>query len=145
MKSCPFCAIIRRESPASIVHEDDQVIAIVPLHSVYAESCIVIPRIHIDHFCELPDELTSHIVLIAQKISRRMKEVYRPERIGMLVHGYGVAHAHLNIFPQNHPHDATSRKFAYLKEGKVCFGLDNIEVPTREKMDEIAANLQLRS
>ncbi|MEM1003711.1 MAG: HIT family protein, partial [Bacteroidota bacterium] len=55
--ACPFCEIVNGTGPVSLVYEDDLTMAFSPLHPMYPGACIVIPKEHIDHFTDLPDEL----------------------------------------------------------------------------------------
>jgi histidine triad (HIT) family protein len=61
--------------------------------------------------------------------------VFRPERVGFLVHGYGVAHAHLIIVPQQGPHHLTSDRFARIADGRVVFDLSRTPVADRSVLD----------
>lgn len=141
MTSCPFCLIINGKLEASVIYEDDLVLAIVPLHAPYPESAVVFPKEHVDHFTDLPKELAAHVMSVGFDIGKKIMAEYSPSRIGMGVHGYGVAHAHFNVFPQNHPFDVVFRKMAYVKDNEVKFGFRNLPVPSREQMDEIAHKL----
>tara|TARA_R110001599_G_C12267242_1_gene660980 strand:+ start:2542 stop:2979 length:438 start_codon:yes stop_codon:yes gene_type:complete len=142
MTNCPFCQIIEGNLEASVIYEDDLVLAIVPLRAPYPESAVVFPKEHIDHFTDLPEELATHVMSVGLDIGKKIMRKYSPGRIGMGVHGYGVSHAHFNVFPQNHPFDVVYRKMAYVKEGEVRFGFKNLPVPSREKMNEIAQSLK---
>ena len=142
MNSCAFCQIIKGNLEASVIHEDDLVLAIVPLHAPYPESALVFPKEHIDHFTDLPKELAAHVMSVAFDVSKKIMSVYSPARMGMGVHGYGVAHAHFNVFPQNHPNDVVFRKMAYIKDDEIRFGFRNLPVPSRERMNEIAQSLR---
>lgn len=141
MCSCPFCEIVKGNLEASIIYEDELVLAIVPLHSIYPESALIFPKEHIDHFTDLPKKLAMHVMSVGFDLGKKIMGLYEPERVGMLVHGYGVSHAHFNVFPQNHPHDVTSRHFAYLKNGEIRFGLEHFITPSREIMDNVAKTL----
>lgn len=143
MGHCPFCQIINGDLESSVIYEDDLVLAIVPLHAPYPESAVVFPKQHIDHFTDLPDALAAHVMRVGFEIAKKIKQCYSHDRMGMGVHGYGVAHAHYNIFPQNHPFDVVFRKMAYAKDGEVRFGFKNLPVPSRQAMDEIAERLKL--
>lgn len=143
MLNCPFCEIINGNLEASVIYEDERVLAIVPLHAPYPESAVIFPKEHIDHFTDLPKELAAHIMGIGFDISQKIMQEYSPGRMGMGVHGYGVAHAHFNVFPQNHPFDVVFRKMAYVKDDEVRFGFKNLPVPSRKQMDEIAARLRI--
>ena len=143
MSNCPFCQIIEGNLEASVIYEDDVCLAIVPLHAPYPESAVVFPKEHIDHFTDLPKDLANHVMGVGFDIGQRIMSEYNPGRVGMGVHGYGVAHAHFNVFPQNHPFDVVFRKMAYVKDGEVRFGFKNLPVPPREKMNEIASTLKV--
>lgn len=143
MTDCPFCLICEGKEAASIIYEDELVLAIVPYISAHPESAVIFPRVHVDHFDDLPHHLVNRIMDVGIKISKKIKQEYNSERVGMLVHGYGVAHAHLNVFPQNHPHDVTSRHFIYLENNEICFDMKHVPKLSRLEMDEIAARLKL--
>lgn len=145
MTNCPFCRIANGELEASVIYEDEGVLAIVPLHAPYPESAVVFPRQHIDHFTDLPDELAAHVLKVGFDLSKKIMQVYKPERMGMGVHGYGVAHAHFNVFPQNHPFDVVFRKMVYVKEGEIRFGFKDMPLPSRKKMETIAQRLRMET
>ena len=48
VKDCIFCKIIRKEIPASIVYEDDMVIAFKDINPVAKIHIVVIPKKHIE-------------------------------------------------------------------------------------------------
>ncbi|TNC80610.1 MAG: HIT family protein [Oleiphilus sp.] len=143
MSHCPFCEIIRGNLEASVIYEDHLVLAIVPLHAPYPESALIFPKEHIDHFTDLPKDLATHVMRVGFDLGKKIMQVYQPDRIGMGVHGYGVGHAHFNVFPQRHGMDVVFGKMAYVKDGEVKFGFRNLPVPSREKMDEVARKLRL--
>ena len=111
---CVFCRIVAGESPASIIWQDEEAMALMNLRAVNKGECMVIPKEHIDHFTSIPDPLAAKILLVAQRIGRKILQLYQPQRIGYVVHGYGVPHAHFLIVPQNDPNDITSRCFSRL-------------------------------
>ena len=71
MTSCPFCDIVHGTGPVSLVYEDDLTMAFIPLQPIYPGACIVIPKVHIDHFTDLPDELAVRIMVVSQRIGRK--------------------------------------------------------------------------
>lgn len=142
MTHCPFCNIIAGKLEASVIYQDERVWAVVPLHAPYPESAVIFPIQHVDHFTDLPKELAAHIMSVGFDLGKKIMREYNPDRIGMGVHGYGVAHAHFNVFPQNHPFDIVFRKMAYVKDDEVRFGFKSLPIPPREQMDNIAATLR---
>ncbi len=144
MRSCPFCKIIKGNLEASVIYEDDLILGIVPLRAPYPESALVFPKEHIDHFTDLPKQLAIHVMSVGFELGKRIMSEYSPDRIGMGVHGYGVAHAHFNVFPQNHANDVVFGKMAYIKEGEIRFGFRNLPAPSRDRMNDIAKTLRNR-
>lgn len=138
MSNCPFCQIVEGKADASVIFEDEQVLAIVPLHAPYPESALIFPKIHVDHFTDLPEELAEHVMRIGFRLGKKIMRHYKPDRIGMGVHGYGVTHAHFNVFPQNHSLEVVFSKMAYIKNGEIKYGFNNLPIPSRDKMDEVA-------
>jgi histidine triad (HIT) family protein len=141
--SCIFCQILANDAPASFIYNDELVAAFMSLQPTAPGECLVIPRAHVDHFTDLPDEVAQRIILVAQRIGRRMKEAFSCERIGYLVHGYGVPHAHFIIVPQQGPYHLTSDRFARIEDGKVVFDISRIAIAERAALDEHARILSI--
>ena len=137
-RACIFCDIVNRAAEASIVYEDDRIMAFMTLRPVNPGEFLIIPKDHIDHFCDIPDDLTCHIMLHAQRLSRNLRERLKPERVGLVVHGYGVAHAHLIVVPLHDSSDIVSAKHAYVENGEVKFTDNLISEPPRAELDRLA-------
>ncbi|MGI9627843.1 MAG: HIT family protein, partial [Longimicrobiales bacterium] len=103
---------------------------------------LIIPKKHVDHFTDLSDEVAGRIIHIAQRIGRALIACYQPDRVGYIVHGYGVAHAHFIVLPQHDPYDITSARFAEVRDGEVRFSLDRLTSPTRTELDAHAAEIR---
>ncbi len=141
--TCTFCRIVSGELPSSIIWEDDEAMAFMSLRAVNKGECMVIPKEHIDHFTSIPDALAAKMLLVAQRIGRRNLALYGPERIGYVVHGYGVPHAHFLIVPQNDPNDITSQKFIQVVDGEIEFTDQHLPLIPREELDRMAAELAI--
>jgi len=141
-ESCVFCAIIAGRAPASFVYDDPRVTAFMTIHPTRPGEFVVIPKAHIDHFSDLPDELTAHLCLVAQRLSRTLRERMQPERVGWIVHGYGVAHAHLIVVPQHDAHDIVSARHAIVEDGVVRFSAEQLPTPPRAELDRLARLLR---
>lgn len=135
---CVFCRIVAGEEPASVLFEDESVLALMNIRPIHPGEFMVIPKEHVDHFCDLSDELACRIMVQAQRLSRNLRERLKPQRVGLVVHGYGVPHAHLVVVPQHAPDDITSGRMAYLEDGQIKFGVGHLKEPTREELDRLA-------
>jgi histidine triad (HIT) family protein len=81
------------------------------------------------------------MMVVAQRIGRRLRELFAPDRVGYLVHGYGVAHAHLILVPQHGAHHLTSDRFARVHAGRVVFDLSRVPLAERATLDTQARTL----
>jgi len=135
---CAFCEIVAERAPASFIFRDDVISAFMSIQPTAAGECLIIPNEHIDHFTDISDEVAERIMTLAQRIGRRMRAVFPLERVGYLVHGYGVAHAHFMIVPQQGPHHLTSDRLARLADGRIVFDLSSIKIAERATLDEQA-------
>jgi histidine triad (HIT) family protein len=126
-----------------VVHSDDQVHAFLTIHQTRPGELLVIPKQHIDHFSDLPDALTAHLTVVAQRLSRTLREKMNPLRVGWIVHGFGVAHAHLIVVPQHAEDDIASGRHAFVDEaGLVQFSESRVPPTPRAELDRLAALLR---
>src|SRR3989344_6977149 len=136
--NCIFCKIIAGEAEASKVYEDDQILAFMDIQPVREGQVLVIPKEHIDHFSNIPYELATKIFLKSHHISKIIRASLHNERVGLVVHGYGVPHAHMIVVPQHQEDDITSGRMAKIEDGKVVFKMDNIAITPREELERVA-------
>jgi len=54
-ESCPFCALVRKEGPTSLVYEDGQVMAFLDIMPLNEGHTLVIPKKHYAYIYEIPD------------------------------------------------------------------------------------------
>jgi histidine triad (HIT) family protein len=142
--SCIFCSILERTAPASIIYEDDEIAAFMDIRPIRPGQALVIPRLHIDHFCDLPDPLAARVLLFGQRLSRALRDVFQPARVGMVVHGFGVPHAHLNVVPLQHTWDVTSARNASIEDGRVRFRYEQVPLVKRTELDRFATQIRDR-
>ena len=115
---CVFCELASGKKPCSRVHEDDVSIGFMGIRPLHPGELMVIPKEHIDHFCDIPDQLAAHILIVAQQLSRAIRKILSPQRVGLVVHGFGVPHAHLSVVPLQSSSDITSARYAHYVDGK---------------------------
>lgn len=125
-----FTRIIRGEIPCHKVYEDDKVLAFLDIHPVHPGHTLVIPKVQVNHFCDLDEATTQAVMTVVQKISRRLRQTYNPPRVALVVMGDEVPHAHVHVVPYYHQgdvsikaptaepnHNALAAIAAQLKEG----------------------------
>ena len=123
------------------MYEDSLCIAFMGIRPINPGELMVIPKEHIDHFSDIPNDLAAHIMKVTQKLSRTVRERLNPLRVGLVVHGFGVPHAHMIIVPQHTPTDITSGRFALINDGRVEFSEGHIPLASRAELDQLAVTL----
>ena len=105
MSDCLFCRIIRKEIPASIVYEDDQVLAFNDINPLAPTHILVIPKgpyVSWDDFsAKASDAEIAGFIRAVGKIAREADLVEAGYRVLANVgvnSGQEVPHLHLHIF-----------------------------------------------
>ena len=136
--NCVFCKIITGEIGSSKVYEDKEILAFMDNFPFRTGQVLVIPKKHIDHFSDIPDKLAVKIFLKGHQISKIIKNKLKPERMGLVVHGYGVPHAHMIIVPQCDKNDITTASMAKIEKGKIVFTSENLAMIPLKELRKIA-------
>ena len=74
MENCIFCKIISKEIPATIVYEDNEILAFRDIHPVAPTHVLVIPKKHISSLNELQEDdelLIGKIYTVINKIAQQ--------------------------------------------------------------------------
>jgi histidine triad (HIT) family protein len=141
-QNCVFCRIVAGELDSSKVYEDNLILAFMDIQPVRPGQVLVIPKEHIDYFSDISEDLATKIFLKAHEISKMAKAKLNPERVGLVVHGYGVPHAHMIVVPQEHEDDITTGRMAKIENGEIVFSIKNLPVAPREELNRLAELLK---
>jgi histidine triad (HIT) family protein len=99
MADSVFTKIIKGEIPAEKIYEDDKTYAILDIHPAQPGHTLVITKVQIDKFTDLPDEDYSALWSTVQKVSKRLLQVTGKERIHVAIVGTDVPHVHVHLVP----------------------------------------------
>lgn len=94
-----FTRIIDGELPGHFVWHDDECVAFLSIAPLREGHTLVVPRIEVDHWLDLPPELAAHLMVVAQRIGRAQQAAFNPSRVGMIIAGMEVPHTHLHVIP----------------------------------------------
>jgi len=135
MSDCVFCDIIAGDLPASVVYEDNTVMAIMDISPVNPGHVIVIPKKHIPYMAHMGEDTGAYLF----KITMRMQKAIR--RSGVRCEGINlfladgeaafqeVFHLHMHIIPR-------------FKGDEFKISADWSIKPAREELDELAAQIR---
>jgi histidine triad (HIT) family protein len=99
MKPSIFTMIIRGEVPCHKVYEDDRIIAFMDIHPIQPGHVLVVPKLQIDQFQDLPEVDYTALWSVVKKIANKQKQVLKRSRVGIHVVGVDIPHAHVHVFP----------------------------------------------
>jgi len=94
-----FTQIIKGEIPAHRVYEDDRVIAFLTIQPFSEGHTLVVPKRQIDQIWDLDSDEYDYLWQTAKKIAQHLNEVMHTDRIGVVVKGFDVPHAHIHLVP----------------------------------------------
>jgi histidine triad (HIT) family protein len=97
-----FSKIIAGELPARFVYQDDRAVAFLTIAPLRPGHTLVVPREEIDDWLDLPPDLNAHLFAVAQRIGQALKRAFPARRVGLLIAGLEVPHAHLHLVPFDH-------------------------------------------
>ena len=94
-----FTKIINGEIPAHKIYEDNQVIAFLTVQPFSEGHTLVVPKKQIDQIWDLEDEDFDYLWETTRKIAVHLRKILDSERIGVVVKGFDVPHAHIHLIP----------------------------------------------
>ncbi|MDO8364986.1 MAG: HIT family protein [Actinomycetota bacterium] len=97
-----FTRIINGEIPGTFVHRDDQCVAFLSINPLAHGHTLVVPIAEVDHWVDMPAELSAHLFAVAHRIGRAQQAAFHCERVGVIIAGYEVPHTHIHVIPTRH-------------------------------------------
>jgi len=97
--SSVFTRILDGESPGRFVWVDDSIFGILTIEPRKPGHTLVIPRIEVDKWSDLPEDLAMHIFRVGRLIGLAQQEEWGSPRVGVMYEGYVVPHSHLHVWP----------------------------------------------
>jgi histidine triad (HIT) family protein len=113
-----FTRIVEGEIPAYKVAEDENFLAFLDISPVAKGHTLVIPKKEVDYLFDLDDELYAGLQLFAKKVAKGLKKAVPCLKVGVLVLGLEVPHAHIHLIPMQNEGDVLnfSKKIHLNKE-----------------------------
>lgn len=105
-----FTKIINGEIPCYKIAENEEFFAFLDINPMSKGHTLVIPKMEIDYIYDLPDETYMNLMKYSKQIGRAIEKVISCNRIGILVFGLEVPHAHVHLIPINSSSDMSISK-----------------------------------
>ena len=94
-----FSKIIAGQIPSYKIAEDDRFYAFLDIFPLREGHTLVVPKIEVDNFFDMPEEYLSKMLVFARPIARAIEKAFDCNRCGLSVVGLEVPHAHLHLVP----------------------------------------------
>jgi histidine triad (HIT) family protein len=94
-----FTRIISGEIPCHKVAEDDRCLAFLDIRPVVFGHTLVVPKTEIDYIFDMDDEYLAHLHVFAKRVAKVLGQEVKCLRIGVMVAGLEVPHAHIHLVP----------------------------------------------
>ena len=100
---CLFCRIVSGELPATVVYEDDNVVAFLDHRPLFPGHTLLVPRQHVETLGELPTKLVAPYFEAAQLLSLAVESAMDAEGTFVAMNNrvsQSVPHLHVHIVPR---------------------------------------------
>jgi len=123
-----FTKIIEGEIPCYKIAEDERFFAFLDINPMSKGHTLVVPKQETDYIFDLDDTTLSEMIIFAKKIAKAVENAVRCKRVGLMVIGLEVPHAHIHLIPIE-------------KEGDMNLANPRVKL-TSQEFEEIAMNIR---
>jgi histidine triad (HIT) family protein len=120
MKDCVFCKILRNESPAHKIWENENFFAFLTLGSLNPGHTLLKPKSHVDYIFDLPEPLYSAIFQTAKLLSEPLRNAMKARRVGVIIEGFTVPHVHLHLVPLHDEDEIDPRRMTKMQANELA-------------------------
>jgi histidine triad (HIT) family protein len=124
-----FTRIVKGEIPSYKIAENKDFFAFLDINPLTKGHTLVIPKKEVDYIFDVEDTLYKELFTFAKKVGKAIETVVPCKRMGMIVFGLDVPHAHIHLIPIN-------------KASDMSFESPKLSLEDEEFL-EIAANINL--
>jgi histidine triad (HIT) family protein len=131
--SCIFCRIAQKQASATLVYEDEKVLAFLDIRPLNEGHTLVIPKIHYESIFDIPQELIAYLHGIVKQIAIAVEKATKADGISIIQQngkaaGQDIFHLHVHVIPRY--------------EGQKMPSLNEISEADIEKLRQAAAKIR---
>ena len=94
-----FSKIINGEIPSYKIAENDRFFAFLDINPMSIGHTLVVPKQEIDYIFDVDDTLLAEMIVFAKQVARNIEKAVPCTRVGVMVVGLEVPHAHIHLIP----------------------------------------------
>lgn len=88
-----------------MIWTDDDAVAFLTIEPRQPGHTLVVPRLEVDRWLDLSEELVAHLLSISRKIGLAQRDEWQSDRAGLMIEGYMVPHVHVHVWPSWSPRE----------------------------------------
>lgn len=100
-----FSKIVAGDIPSYKVAENDKFFAFLDINPMAKGHTLVIPKQETDYIFDLDDTTLADMNIFAKRVAKAIEKAISCKRIGIMVIGMEVPHAHIHLIPINKESD----------------------------------------
>lgn len=105
-----FTKIIQGEIPSYKIAEDENYYAFLDINPLVKGHTLVIPKKEVDYLFDLDDETLKGLSAFSKRVAKAIDKTIECKRVGVVVLGLEVPHAHIHLIPLQSEADACFSK-----------------------------------
>lgn len=135
LAACVFCDIVAGRAPASVVYQDQRVLAFLDIRPITAGHTLVVPRRHAAGLADLDEEDGAQAFRVARRLAVALRRSGVPcEGVNLLVADGAAAmqevmHVHVHVLPRH-------------RRDSLRVIVDRSDRPSRTELDRVAAEVR---
>ncbi|MBI5914864.1 MAG: HIT family protein [Bacteroidetes bacterium] len=94
-----FTKIVNGEIPCHKVAESEEFLAFLDISPVARGHTLVIPKKEVDYLFDVDDNTLAGLMVFAKKVAKALDATIECKRVGVMVVGTEVPHAHVHLIP----------------------------------------------
>jgi len=100
MEDCIFCKIVKGEIDSAKIWENEDFLAILDVNPNTKGMALLLTKEHYPSYLfDLSDDICKKFIKAAKKVAKILEKALGVKRVGLVMEGMGVNHAHLKLYP----------------------------------------------
>lgn len=100
-----FTKIIKGSIPSYKIAESDKFFAFLDINPMAKGHTLVVTKLETDYIFDLDDSLLGEMTIFAKRVAEAISSTIECNRVGIMVIGLEVPHAHIHLLPINREGD----------------------------------------
>jgi histidine triad (HIT) family protein len=96
-----FSKIIAGQIPCYKIAENEHCIAFLDISPLKLGHTLVVPKVEVDYIFDMEDEHYLALQKFSKQVAKAIKKEVSCKRVGVVVLGFEVPHAHIHLIPIN--------------------------------------------